>query len=76
MVVMFEVTNNEVQYESLVTGLCLARGMSKNSLILKCVSELVVSHVKGEYTAMDEKMKKYIPIVEELIKNIKNFLYI
>lgn len=46
---IFNITNNETEYEALITGLCLAREVNAASLRVKCNSQLEVNQFKGEY---------------------------
>lgn len=57
MVLMFQATNNKVEYMVVVIGLCLIRGMNLNSLRFKCDSQLLINQVRGKYTTKDDKMK-------------------
>lgn len=53
LVLKFKSTINEVEYEALITGLCLAWGICFDALRVKCDSQLVVNQVKGEYQAKE-----------------------
>lgn len=63
----FKATNNE----ALITGLRLSRGVAFASLSVKCDSHLVVNHIKGEYKAKCERMKKYLIDAMTLINDTK-----
>jgi len=49
-------TNNEVEYEAIIAGLRMASKLGVTKLEVCSDSLLVVSQVKGEYTAKDERM--------------------
>ncbi|CAH9088576.1 unnamed protein product [Cuscuta europaea] len=64
---LFKVSNNEVEYEVLLSGLRLAATMGAEWITVKCDSRLVVSQVKGEFEAKEERMMKYRDAVRELL---------
>ena len=47
----FPVTNNEVEYEALLTGLSLAKALEAKNLIVQADSQLIIRQVKGDYKA-------------------------
>ena len=59
----FLTTNNEAEYEALLTGLSLAKALGAKSLIVQADSQLIIGHVKGDYEAKEERMLKYLKIV-------------
>lgn len=61
----FKATNNEAEYESMITGLYLARELGVKEVKVKIDSQLVVGQVQGDYGAKDDRMKQYLTIVEE-----------
>ena len=63
----FPTTNNEAEYEALLTRLSLARVLEAKTLIIQANSQLVVGQVKGDYEAKEERMQKYLKIVKELL---------
>ncbi|GJW62129.1 reverse transcriptase domain-containing protein [Tanacetum coccineum] len=69
----FESTNNEVEYESLLAGLRIARGMGIQKLEAKVVSKLVASHTNGNYVASSDNMIKYLAKAKEHIAYFKSF---
>ncbi|KAK3042966.1 hypothetical protein RJ639_000943 [Escallonia herrerae] len=50
----FQASNNEAEYEALLTGIRLANALRVNSLSVYNDSQLVVNHVLGNYEARDE----------------------
>ena len=60
----FPTTNNEAEYEALLTRLSLARVLEAKTLIIQANSQLVVGQVKGDYEAKEERMQKYLKIVK------------
>ena len=62
----FPSTNNETEYEALVTGLTIAKEMGVQHLKAHSDSQLVVGHVIDDYEAREESMKQYLQRVKEL----------
>ena len=52
----FRATNNEAEYEALIAGMTLAEDMGAKTLKVFSDSLLIVSQVKGEFSAKDSKM--------------------
>ena len=65
----FLATNNKVEYEALLTGLSLARVLEAKTLIVQADSQLIVGQVRGDYEAKEERMQKYVKIVQELLQH-------
>ncbi|GMP46975.1 hypothetical protein CsSME_00014929 [Camellia sinensis var. sinensis] len=64
----FPASNNEAEYEALLTGLRSALRMKASTLMLFSDSKLVVNQVSGEYEARDRRMTKYQALVCAKIK--------
>nr|XP_016477327.1 PREDICTED: uncharacterized protein LOC107798804 [Nicotiana tabacum] len=60
-------TNNEAEYEALIAGLELARGLDSNVIEIKCDSQLVVNQVYGIFDTKEERMQQYVVIVQTLV---------
>ena len=56
----FQTTNNQAEYEALVTGLKLSQAMGTKSVEAYSDSQLVAGQVKGDYEAKEETMAKYL----------------
>ena len=52
----FAVTNNEAEYEALLTRLSLAKALGAKNLIVQVDSQLIIGQVKGDYEAKEEMM--------------------
>ena len=52
----FPATNNEVEYEALLTRLSLAKALGAKSLIVQTNSQLIIGQVNGDYEAKEERM--------------------
>lgn len=69
----FKTMNKEVEYEAIITGLPLARGIGVDNFRVKCESQLVINEVKGEYQAKGERIKQYLAEARVLVEGIKIF---
>ena len=52
----FSATNNEVEYEALLTGLNLAKALEVKNFIIQADSQLIIGQAKGDYEAKEERM--------------------
>ncbi|XP_070035022.1 uncharacterized protein [Nicotiana tomentosiformis] len=65
-------TNNESEYEALVAGLELARGLDSDIIEIKCDSQLVVNQVYGIFETKKERMQQYLNKVQVLFSGLEN----
>ena len=56
----FSATNNETEYEALLVGMAMVQRIGGKSIKLFSDSRLVVSQVRGEFEAKDERMQGYL----------------
>ncbi|KAL5539602.1 hypothetical protein UlMin_044178 [Ulmus minor] len=61
----FKATNNQAEYETLLSGLRLAKEVSAQHLTIYSDSQLVVSQVNSEFQAKGEKMASYLEKAKE-----------
>ncbi|KAL5575798.1 hypothetical protein UlMin_017497 [Ulmus minor] len=61
----FKATNNQAEYEALLSGLRLAKKVSARHLTIYSDSQLVVSQVNSEFQAKGEKMASYLEKAKE-----------
>uniref|UniRef100_A0A2N9ET33 Uncharacterized protein n=1 Tax=Fagus sylvatica TaxID=28930 RepID=A0A2N9ET33_FAGSY len=64
----YPTTNNEAEYEALLTSLRIAKELGANRLKIRSDSQLIVGQVNGEYEAREDRMTKYLKLVREAIK--------
>jgi ribonuclease HI len=62
----FKTTNNEAEYEAVMAGLELALELGADSVEMRSDSQVIVGHIKGEFEAKGEKMKKYLTKVQSM----------
>ncbi|GJU63957.1 reverse transcriptase domain-containing protein [Tanacetum coccineum] len=69
----FDSTNNESEYEALLTGLRISKRMNIQRLEAKVDSKLVASKINGNYIASCDNMMKYLEKAKEYIACFKSF---
>ena len=62
----FLATNNESEYEGVLTGLRVEKVLGVKNLLLQSDLKLVVGQIKGEYKAKEERMQKYLRLMKLL----------
>ncbi|KAL5565706.1 hypothetical protein UlMin_028870 [Ulmus minor] len=61
----FKATNNQAEYEALLSGLRLVKEVSARHLTIYSDSQLVVSQINSEFQAKGEKMASYLEKAKE-----------
>ncbi|XP_022157920.1 uncharacterized protein LOC111024530 [Momordica charantia] len=56
----FRTSNNEAEYEALLAGLRVAKGLRANHIKVFSDSQLIVNQIKEEYQTKDPQMEKYL----------------
>nr|GEU66294.1 reverse transcriptase domain-containing protein [Tanacetum cinerariifolium] len=69
----FNATNNEAQYEALISGLQIAGQIGVQNLQANVDSKLVANQVNGIYIAKESSMIKYLEKVKNLASTFKGF---
>ena len=69
----FSATNNEAEYETMLEGMPMIHRIGGKSVTMFSNSRLVISQVKGELEAKDDKMRGYLTQVKYLQKNFESF---
>ena len=64
----FHTSNNEVEYEAVITGLNLAHSLEVDHLEVYSDSQLVVRQIEDTYEAKSERMILYLQKVRDLLK--------
>ncbi|XP_077215636.1 uncharacterized protein LOC143850257 [Tasmannia lanceolata] len=69
----FQASNNEAEYEALIAGMKLAIQTRAQRLKVYSDSQLVVNQVHGTYEACDNRMRKYLAQVRQLVDKFTSF---
>ena len=69
----FSATNNEAEYEALLEGMFMVQRIWGKSATIFLDSRLVVSQVKGELEARDERMQGYLTRIRHLQMKFESF---
>ena len=72
----FPATNNEAEYEGILTGLRLGKALGVKNLLIQSDSKLVVEQIKGEYEAKEERMQKYLRLTRHLTKEFNEVEFV
>lgn len=62
----FPSTNNEVEYEAVLTRLKVGKSLGTRNLLLQSDSKLAIGQIKGEYEAKENRMQKYLRLTDKL----------
>ena len=52
----FHVTNNEIKYEAILTGLTITQALGAKNALLRSDSQLIIGQVKGFFEAKETRM--------------------
>ena len=61
----FNASNNESEYETLLSGIELVASVSVDKLLVQSDSQLVVGQVNEEFESQDPQMEKYVSRVKQ-----------
>ena len=62
----FSATNNEAEYEGILTGLRLKKALEAKNLLVQNDLKLVIGQIKEECEAKEERMQKYLKLTKHL----------
>ena len=65
--IKFPVTNNEEEYETILTGLRIAQALKAKNALLRSDSQLVIRQVKGDLEAKETRMQRYLKLTNQLV---------
>ncbi|KAK1432046.1 hypothetical protein QVD17_08935 [Tagetes erecta] len=69
----FQATNNEAEYEALISGLHLAKDRGIRYLQVFVDSLLITNHFNGSYAVKGERLSQYLEIVKKLSRDFVYF---
>ena len=70
----FPTSNNEAEYEVILSGLSLAITLSAFNVRIYSDSQLIVRHIQKEYGAKDERMSKYLMKVQDSLNRLDEWV--
>ena len=65
----FPMTNNEAEYEAVLTRLRIAKALGVRNLKLNSDSKLMVGQITKEYEVKEDMMKRYLKLTNQLVSN-------
>ncbi|XP_022865365.1 uncharacterized protein LOC111385221 [Olea europaea var. sylvestris] len=71
--IFFPTTNNDAEYEAVITGFDLAARLGVTSVEICSDSQLIVGQVSGEYEEKDGRMAAYLMKVRDLQRRFASF---
>ena len=72
----FPATNNEAEYEGILTGLGLKKALGAKNLLIQSDSKLVIRQIKEEYEANEERMQKYLKLIKHLAQEFDKLEFV
>ena len=69
----FSISNNEAEYEALLTGLKMARELGVRAIHVFCDSKLVSAHINVEFQAREPRMAIYLQLAQNMISCFESF---
>ncbi|XP_070002392.1 uncharacterized protein [Nicotiana sylvestris] len=67
------ITNNEVEYEVVITGLEFVRELGIEQVIIKSDSQLVVNQMQGTYIARESRMQQNLEKAQDLVRQFQSW---
>ena len=71
----FSTTNNEVEYEALIIRLKLAKMLMTRRIVIQANSQLIIEQMKGVYEAREDRIKKYLNLVQKLLPSFNKAVF-
>ncbi|XP_058769358.1 uncharacterized protein LOC131643219 [Vicia villosa] len=69
LILSFQTSNNQAEYEALLAGIRLAEDLGARIVTIYTDSQLVASQVNGDYQAKNELLIEYLAMVKQKTKN-------
>ena len=66
----FSASNNEAEYEAIMSELNLVLALATSKLIIYSDSQLIVGHIQEKYEAKDEHVSQYLMKVRDSLKQL------
>ena len=65
----FPTTNNEAEYEGILTGLMVGKALGAKNLLLQSDSKLLIGQIKEKYEVNEERMQRYLRLTKHLTQD-------
>jgi len=72
----YQITNNEAEYETLLKGLKLAKSLRAKLVVVQGDSQLIINQVNEMCEVKEDRMKKYLSRVKQLVKKFKEASFV
>ena len=72
----YQTTNNEAEYEVLLKGLELAKSLGAEAVVVQGDSQLIINQVNGMCEVKEDRKKKYLSRVKQLVKIFKEASFV
>ena len=69
----FDASNNELEYEALITGVELALAVGADNLLIRSDSQLVVGQVNAEFESREPRMTKYASLAKQKLSTLSTW---
>ena len=69
----FAVTNNEAEYEALITGLRMAKDLDVQKIVIFCDSQLVVNQITDAFGTKGLRLATYLQMAKDLVFCFESF---
>ncbi|KAL5560578.1 hypothetical protein UlMin_036789 [Ulmus minor] len=69
----FTVTNNEAEYEALITGLRMAKDLDVQKIVVFCDSQLVVNQITDTFGTKGPRLATYLQFAKDLVYCFESF---
>src|SRR3954465_3146706 len=70
LVLSFNTSNNQDEYEALLAGLRLAEDVGAREIKIYTNSQLVASHISGDYQTKNDVLAEYLALVKDRMKKL------
>ncbi|KAL5538545.1 hypothetical protein UlMin_045352 [Ulmus minor] len=70
---LYSCSNNEAEYEALITGLELAESKNVKRLLIKGDSRLAIQQLKGEFAVKEPALAKYRTKAQQILQNFQGY---
>lgn len=69
----FRTSNKQAEYEACLTGIRMAKELGATTLVNRSDSQLMVSQIRGDYSAKELILHKYLAKIKESLEGIFGF---